>query len=85
MVRDIPGEGHFVRRHDDGGAAGRERTHQLKYLTDELWVEGTRYLVEEQKFGVRCNGAHDCDPLLLAALEAVRVGARTIREPDLVE
>ena len=37
-VRDIPGEGHLVRRHHDGGAASGERAHQLEHLPDELRV-----------------------------------------------
>jgi hypothetical protein len=74
-----------VRGHDDRGARGLELAHEIEHLADELRIERTRDLVEQQQFRVGRDGPGDGDALLLAAGEPIRVLLGLVAEPDALE
>ena len=82
---DVAREAHLVRRDQHRHAAGRELADDVEHLGDELGVERARDLVEEQQPWLHRERAHDRDPLLLAAREAVRVLVALVREPEPLE
>jgi hypothetical protein len=69
------------RDHHRHALAG-EAAHDLEHLGDELRVKGARDLVEEHQPRPGREGAHDRDPLLLAAGEAVGVVVHLLRQPE---
>ena len=84
-MRDVAGERHLVRRHEDRRALLRERPHQIEHLADELGIEGGRDLVEQQNLGVGRDGPGDRDTLLLPAGQPIGVFGGLVGEPDALE
>ena len=84
-ARDVAGEAHLVRRDHHRHPAGGELADHVEHLGHELRVERARDLVEEDELRLHRERAHDRDPLLLAAGEAVGVLVPLVGEPEPLE
>jgi hypothetical protein len=73
--------GHDHHRHARPG----ELLHHGEHLTDELGIEGARWLVEQHQLRIHGERPGDGDALLLASRELGRIAVRLVGEADPVE
>ena len=84
-VAHLPRELHLVRDDEHRHPVTGEIAHHDQHLADELRIERGGDLVEQHHVRVHHQRPRDRDPLLLAAGELVRVLARLLGQPDLLE
>jgi transposase len=85
LVGHIAGKAHLVRRDQHRHPLLLQLADDLEHLADQLWIERTRDLVQEQRPRTGEQGAGDRHALLLTTRETVLIVIASVAESEPTE